>query len=128
MRGKIVIYAIQYNNFEYIAPHLHNTYIYYIVVNICIILMRCDIFKIIAPSCVHKFLLPHMRHFFLRFLIVCFVVRKKDLVLNKRDLFTYQSMLFYLNFNFKFNFNIRIKVIGKFLFFYIYNYILLTTY
>ena len=58
---KIVIYATRCNNFEYIAPHWHNTYIYYIVVNIRMMTMRCNIFKIIAPSCVHNFLLPHMR-------------------------------------------------------------------
>ena len=57
----IVIHATRCDNFEYIVPHRHNTYIYYIVVNIRTMPMRYNIFKIIAPSCVHNFLPPHMR-------------------------------------------------------------------
>ena len=78
MRQQKVMYATHCNNFEYIAPHWQNTYIYYNVVNIQIMPMRCDVFKIIATSCVNNYFSPHIR---LRFFNTMFNVIKVDFIL-----------------------------------------------
>ena len=56
MRLQKVMYATWCDNFEYLAPDQHNTYIYYTVVNTCVMPIRCDLFKIIAPSCVNNYI------------------------------------------------------------------------
>ena len=58
--------------------------------------------------------------YLLRILIICFIVSKKDLVLNKWNLFTYQRTLIFLKFDFEFNFDIRISFFVSVVFFFTY--------